>query len=528
MAIIQETTDAPGVQNDRLPASTPYALAPGDRFEGRLTPFNDSDVFTADLQAGSDYVFTLQPAATAGTTGVQMRAWDGDQDLTTFVFDSAYTDRLEPTRLIAAPNPTNPRNPIYQEGIWQIEVKGLGALGGDGRYSVTLLEEIGRSSSTDTTARIGTPLTSAIDYAAVDRQFDISSADVDSIGFEAEAGVTYSISLTGANLSVSIGERGSSQEFGSDDTRGDGRAEVTFTPEESGRYIAEIAGLTGSETGAYTFLVDVPAVSIDDNDQGNLLTGGPGNDTILGNGGEDTITGDGGDDRLDGGADRDSIDGGAGNDTIFGGTGDDTLTGGDGDDTINGNAGADRMDGGAGNDTYVVDNRRDTVADTGPAGEVDRVLTPVDYALSGGGVEVLQATGRGNVRLESDASAHELIGNAGANILVGFGGEDTMTGGAGNDAFVLTGPSPNVTITDWGTGGDRLAIDDQLLGIGARGIDIRELTASVFRDVRESGAVGYNARTGELRLDIDGDGDRELVATIEGGARLGLDDVLLF
>jgi hypothetical protein len=31
-----------------------------------------------------------------------------------------------------------------------------------------------------------------------------------------------------------------------------------------------------------------------------------------------------------------------------------------------------------------------------------------------------------------------------------------------------------------------------------------------------------------LRPDLDGDAAPELVATLEGGARLGLDDVLLF
>ncbi|TFL18710.1 hypothetical protein [Jannaschia formosa] len=46
-----------------------------------------------------------------------------------------------------------------------------------------------------------------------------------------------------------------------------------------------------------------------------------------------------------------------------------------------------------------------------------------------------------------------------------------------------------------------------------------------------SGRADYDGRTGELRIDIDGRGGPEapgLVAVIEGGGRIGVEDVILF
>ncbi|TFL19261.1 calcium-binding protein [Jannaschia formosa] len=243
----------------------------------------------------------------------------------------------------------------------------------------------------------------------------------------------------------------------------------------------------------------------------------------------DGVRGTNVDDVIRGSDTFNDLRGRGGNDRLEGRGGNDLLIGEDGDDTLDGGAGDDTLEGGAGSDLYIVDSGDVVVERAGDAG-FDEVRSSRDFAL-GEGIERLTATGTRDIRLDGTRGAEELRGNAGDNILVGFGGEDTMSGGGGADSFVLTGQrgtDPNVLITDWGRGADRLAIDDQLLGLGERGIDIRELTREVFRDVRDSGAVGYNFRTGELRLDIDGDGDRELVATLEGGARLGLDDVLLF
>ena len=54
------------------------------------------------------------------------------------------------------------------------------------------------------------------------------------------------------------------------------------------------------------------------------------------------------------------------------------------------------------------------------------------------------------------------------------------------------------------------------------------IRSAEFQDLRGSGTVGYNARTGELSIDTDGDSTREVVADLGDDIRLGLDDVLIF
>ena len=60
-------------------------------------------------------------------------------------------------------------------------------------------------------------------------------------------------------------------------------------------------------------------------DNPNILSGGPADDTILGLGGNDTLSGGGGNDTIDGGSGNDIISGGPGTDTLTGGTGADTF-----------------------------------------------------------------------------------------------------------------------------------------------------------------------------------------------------------
>jgi Ca2+-binding RTX toxin-like protein len=97
------------------------------------------------------------------------------------------------------------------------------------------------------------------------------------------------------------------------------------------------------------------------------LSGGAGNDAVDGGGGNDTLGGDEGADSVNGGPGDDRISGGSGNDTINGGNGKDRIFGGDGRDTVSGNAGDDTIDTrddsadlvncGAGRDVALVDDR---------------------------------------------------------------------------------------------------------------------------------------------------------------------------
>lgn len=78
------------------------------------------------------------------------------------------------------------------------------------------------------------------------------------------------------------------------------------------------------------------------------LEGGLGNDILRGSAGNDVLIGGDGNDGLAGHAGNDLLDGGAGSDVLLGGDGDDNLAAGDGDDTALGESGIDRVDGGAG------------------------------------------------------------------------------------------------------------------------------------------------------------------------------------
>ena len=148
-----------------------------------------------------------------------------------------------------------------------------------------------------------------------------------------------------------------------------------------------------------------------------------------------------------------------------------------------------------------------------------------------GPVRPVIAGGAGRDRLEGTGASEALDGRGGRDILIGGGGGDVLTGGAGGDVFVLARDQAPVRIADWGTGGDRLALDDGLLGLGSDGIDPRAPTLAEAQGVLAEGRVAYDAETGVLAIDADGaDGPAGLrtVAVIEGGGDVAISDVLLF
>ncbi|MCA3027797.1 MAG: hypothetical protein ING66_04280 [Rhodocyclaceae bacterium] len=87
-----------------------------------------------------------------------------------------------------------------------------------------------------------------------------------------------------------------------------------------------------------------------DEEAGEMIAGGNGNDRLYGGGGDDTMRGGAGDDYLEGGRGNDYLVGGRGDDTIEGGSGEDELDGGFGNDKLVGGAGADDLTGGKGDD----------------------------------------------------------------------------------------------------------------------------------------------------------------------------------
>ena len=88
--------------------------------------------------------------------------------------------------------------------------------------------------------------------------------------------------------------------------------------------------------------------------QGDNIAGG-GNDgqIIYGGAGNDTLNGTGKDDNIYGGSGNDTIKGNDGDDTIYGGSGSDTINANNGNDTIIGGFGSDLLTGSNGDDRFV-------------------------------------------------------------------------------------------------------------------------------------------------------------------------------
>ncbi len=96
-------------------------------------------------------------------------------------------------------------------------------------------------------------------------------------------------------------------------------------------------------------------------DGDDTVRAGAGDDSIFGENGLDVLIGEDGNDWLDGGNDADWLDGGNGNDTLRGRSGDDSLFGGSGNDALAGHNGKDLLTGQSGSDTLLGGDDDDTL-----------------------------------------------------------------------------------------------------------------------------------------------------------------------
>ncbi len=85
----------------------------------------------------------------------------------------------------------------------------------------------------------------------------------------------------------------------------------------------------------------------------DVIEGGDGDDHLVGGAGNNVMDGGSNNDMIIGGRDNDRMTGGGGNDTMYGGNGNDRLLGQGGDDLINAGDGSDLIHGGAGNDKII-------------------------------------------------------------------------------------------------------------------------------------------------------------------------------
>ncbi|WP_341908625.1 calcium-binding protein [Polaromonas sp. YR568] len=161
------------------------------------------------------------------------------------------------------------------------------------------------------------------------------------------------------------------------------------------------------------------------NDDGNLIDGGAGQDSIYAGNGSDVVHG---------GADSDDVKGMAGNDLLFGDGGNDRIYGdGPNDNTREvsytppAQHGYDVLVGGAGNDLLLGQGNDDILF----GGADDDTLYGDDRDNANTPVEV-----HGNDYLDGGSGKDTLYGNGGKDILIGGIGNDTLDGGAGQDTYI--------------------------------------------------------------------------------------------
>ena len=295
--------------------------------------------------------------------------------------------------------------------------------------------------------------------------------------------------------------------LGGNDTMEAGTGNDTYYVEQSGDLVIEAAN-GGADRVIFVAVGDhVLAANVEQLDfygHGFTATGNGSNNVMTGNPGGNVISGGGGNDSLSGGKGEDTLDGGAGNDTLVGGRG------------------IDLMRGGAGNDTYVVDGRKDSIAEAAGAGTDTALVYASRYELPAN-VENAEIFATHRVRF---------TGNALANTIVGGEGNDQIVGGAGADRFVFEQPlgAANVDrLPDFAANADRIALDVGVFGaLSAPG----PLGAGAFRAGAQVTALDADDRilfdtvSGALYYDADGSNAGEPVLfAILGvrGARPDLD-----
>lgn len=235
----------------------------------------------------------------------------------------------------------------------------------------------------------------------------------------------------------------------------------------------------------------------------DTITGGDGNDRICSDAGADFVRAEGGDDSVFGGADADRVFGGPDDDTVLGnagggdnndvgdsvhgGPGDDFVDGWVGDDVLWGDGGDDTIRGAAGTDRVVFDSSPNGVRANLNTGGATGQGTDT-FNNGSGPIERLTGSDHNDV-LVGDGGPNNLAGLRGNDILIGLAGNDlmkggrradTMLGGAGNDVVngepgvdtVSFAQSPNPVNVDLaagtatGEGADMLTGVENVVGSG--------------------------------------------------------------
>ncbi|MEH7827393.1 calcium-binding protein [Gemmobacter denitrificans] len=206
-------------------------------------------------------------------------------------------------------------------------------------------------------------------------------------------------------------------------------------------------------TGADELILGAPSFG-DDEEPGDFLAGGGGNDRIHGYSGNDHLLGDAGHDRLVGGADADRLEGGSGNDTLDGGSGRDTVVFDPSNAVTVSLATRKAQQTGHGRDTLI------SIENAEGSAQNDRITGSkvANWLIGGSGHDRLSGLG-GADTLTGGEGRDTLQGGAGSDLIDGGDGSDRMSGGSGADTFLFETGSGHDTITDFTQGEDVIRID---------------------------------------------------------------------
>ncbi|PAX07110.1 calcium-binding protein [Sphingomonas lenta] len=283
---------------------------------------------------------------------------------------------------------------------------------------------------------------------------------------------------------------------------------------------------------------------------GNALTqtivGSGGADVLDGRGGADTLIGLGGNDtyRVYGPADAvvEAVNGGvdtvytSGNFYLAGGASIETVSAADqglsssmyllgneldqrmigdyGANTLNGGGsrGGDTLVGLRGDDTYRIFGQNDVVVEAAGEG-ADTIYTSGNYRLAAGvEVEVLSSWSHiatTGINLTGNELGNVVIGTYGVNVLDGGGGADTLIGLEGGDVFRFTAApvaGSVTTVRDYGVGVDVVLLDSRAFTQLADGVLAPGALAYGAAAADADDRIVYDASTGALSYDADGNG----------------------
>lgn len=174
---------------------------------------------------------------------------------------------------------------------------------------------------------------------------------------------------------------------------------------------------------------------------GVLILGRGGNDSVIGSEFRDSILAGEGDDTIRAGDDNDTVRAGAGDDSVFGENGLDSLVGDDGNDWLDGGNDADILKGNNGDDTLRGRSGRDSL-------------------YGGSGADAL-AGHNGKDLLTGQSGSDTLLGGDDDDTLYGGSGSDTLLGEFGSD--LVNGQGSNDLIAG-GHGDGEAQSGDRLIG----------------------------------------------------------------